>query len=84
MCSSQAKESLLHRQNACAAVVFATTSATTSALEDEMVVATCRADASINEHESCAQAVAQVVAGNSSRKVQGKNAEEEDDGCCLC
>lgn len=43
-----------------------------------------RTDARTNEHESCAEAVAQTVAGNSSRKVQGKNAEEEDDGCCLC
>lgn len=49
-----------------------------------MAIATCRTDARTNEHESCAEAVAQTVAGNSSRKVQGKNAEEEDDGCCLC
>jgi len=74
------KESLLHRQSAHAAGVFATT----SALEDAMAVVTCRADASINEHESCTHAVAQAVEGNSSRKVQGKNSEEEDDGCCLC
>ena len=72
---------VLHRQIACAAVVFATS----SALGDEMAVAACRADASTNEHGSCAHAVSQIVEGNGSRKVQGKNAEEEeDDGCCLC
>ena len=58
--------------------------ATTAALEDEMAIATCRADASTNEHGSCNDAVAQAVKGKSNRKVQGKNAEEEDDGCCLC
>ncbi|DBA98537.1 TPA: hypothetical protein ACH3X1_014341 [Trebouxia sp. C0004] len=43
-----------------------------------------RTDASTNEHESCTHATAQAVEGNSNRKVQGRNAEEEDDGCCLC
>lgn len=84
MCSSHSKcrqrVSAAQAESACTAVVFATT----SALEDEMAIATCRTDARTNEHESCAEAVAQTVAGNSSRKVQGKNAEEEDDGCCLC